>query len=728
MHPLIQKNTFILVAYISLLLSFSYGEKFYNSPLPDLPAAQRIISVRSNTELNSAINNAQAGDRIVLADGSYNGIKLTGLKGSAENPIVFVAENERQAWISGSTSGRNAYLSDCAHLEFRGLRFTGAQVWGLTMGPAYSTDSNSLGCNHIRIINCEIDHAGQLLLKVNGMSYNIEIIGNSLHHSGMSGSGKPYAEGIYLGDGGLMTDRSHDILVQGNHLYNIGNSNNWGEAIDIKIKTYNITVVDNLIENVIVNSQGAITALVNDLDYPAGMTDPNILIARNVIHNVRRRSGGYNGAGISAGSNGIRIYNNLIWDCDESSITATRNASNTTGAFTLYNNTLWDGVLINQSSIGSANSPVDPVLANNLIRGSGATGADRIASSSDFIGPLDGSAIAVTYTGSGFQLSSNSGAVGSGIALSNFNDDLTTALRPASGYSYGAFEALAVDSPPPATGSGEVIYAINCGGSAHLASDGVRYQADGFYLGGSTATRSSAIDATSDDPLYQSERYGPFQYSLPVENGSYLLTLMYSETYWTAPGQRIFDSFAEAHPVIAQLDILARVGMNRALNLQLPVEVRDGALDLSFIASADKPKLSALRLETLPTPTVSDETPEALLRAALKIESSSASERQSKLPRTQVVNLGGENFLELIYRRLIGGAGDAAGAGYLADGILYQVEWSTDLENWNHGSLPLEGTSSAIDNGDGTETHRVRNRLKLQNTPKLFMRLKLSRI
>jgi len=439
------------------------AKQYFSLDAITLPTAARVVHVSNNAELNAAISNAAPGDRIVLGNGYYNGLNLVGLKGTASAPIVFVAENPRQAVISGTVSGRNARLSDCADLEFYSIRFTGGGVWGVTIGPAYSTDTGTKGCRNIRVVDCEIDRAGQELLKINGNSSNIEIIGNSLHDSGMSGNYQPYAEGIYVGDGSLKSDRTHDVLIQGNHLYNIGNSSAWGEAIDLKVQIYNITIVDNLIENVIVNSQGAITVLINDDAYPSGQTDPNITISRNVIHNVRRQSSGWNGAGISAGSNGVTVTNNLIWDTAESSLTVTCNASNTTGDFLVYNNTFLDGMSINQYGIGGANRPVRDIRKNNLVMGSGASANDKNASSGDFVGPISGDASADGYVGSGLQPVAASSAVGSGEALAVVSDDITGVLRPATGYTMGAYEMQPSQDQSPAYHT--ITFSAGVGGS-----------------------------------------------------------------------------------------------------------------------------------------------------------------------------------------------------------------------------------------------------------------------
>ena len=245
-----------------------------DEPEPPLPQARRILDVNSSEALEAAIQTAQAGDRIVLEDGEYDGLFLHGLFGTKEFPIVFAASNLRKAVIKGSRGARNLKLSDCGYLTFYGMRFTQGEVWGVTLGPAYSDDTETFGCRQIRFIDCEFDHAGQTLVKINGNSRGIEIRGCEFHHSGMEGAQKPYAEGLYLGDGSLLTDRSHDITIRNNHFHDIGNEDNWGEAIDIKRRVFDVRILGNLIEGVVVNSDGAISALMDSVDYPADESDP----------------------------------------------------------------------------------------------------------------------------------------------------------------------------------------------------------------------------------------------------------------------------------------------------------------------------------------------------------------------------------------------------------------------------------------------------------------------
>jgi Malectin domain len=65
--------------------------------------------------------------------------------------------------------------------------------------------------------------------------------------------------------------------------------------------------------------------------------------------------------------------------------------------------------------------------------------------------------------------------------------------------------------------------AVNGGGPQFTAGDSTVYEADRWSSGGSTYSTTAAIDGTTDDALYRTERYGNFTYNLPVANGTYLV-------------------------------------------------------------------------------------------------------------------------------------------------------------------------------------------------------------
>ncbi|HKK32917.1 MAG TPA: malectin domain-containing carbohydrate-binding protein [Desulfomicrobiaceae bacterium] len=151
-----------------------------------------------------------------------------------------------------------------------------------------------------------------------------------------------------------------------------------------------------------------------------------------------------------------------------------------------------------------------------------------------------------------------------------------------------------------------VAFAMNAGGGQYVDGSGVRYQEDAHFTGGNPkpATETSApISGTEDDPLYQSERWGTFGYDIPMDNGNYVVTLRFAEIYWTDPGQRIFDVLVEGEEAVTDLDLVAEAGAAAAYDVEIPVSVTDGTLDIDFTTDVNHAKLSAVlvtRDETAP--------------------------------------------------------------------------------------------------------------------------------
>ena len=146
----------------------------------------------------------------------------------------------------------------------------------------------------------------------------------------------------------------------------------------------------------------------------------------------------------------------------------------------------------------------------------------------------------------------------------------------------------AVAMPP------KVLYAINAGGSAYTATDGTKFTTDQLVSGGRTFTSSASISGTDDDPVFQSERYGNFSYELPVANGSYQVTLLLAEVYFSAPNKRVFDVSLEGQERLSNVDLFALVGKDAAYSVTETVEVTDGNLSIAFSADVNNAKLSGL--------------------------------------------------------------------------------------------------------------------------------------
>lgn len=134
---------------------------------------------------------------------------------------------------------------------------------------------------------------------------------------------------------------------------------------------------------------------------------------------------------------------------------------------------------------------------------------------------------------------------------------------------------------------GQLIYAINCGGEAHLDSYGIRYERDPLHgrIGiASDYGKRLLIGRVppNDYILYQTERYhtNTFGYDIPVNSdGDYVLILKFCEVYFNAPDQKVFDVVLNGdHTIVADLDIFEKVGRGVAHDEYVPFKISKGEL------------------------------------------------------------------------------------------------------------------------------------------------------
>lgn len=128
------------------------------------------------------------------------------------------------------------------------------------------------------------------------------------------------------------------------------------------------------------------------------------------------------------------------------------------------------------------------------------------------------------------------------------------------------------------------------------------------FVGGkySNSYQNKRIDiaGTTSDDVYRAELAGVTGWSAPVPSGTYAVTLKMREAWWTAPGQRVFDVYAEGRPALRGVDIFKAVGRQRAYDQTFDVAVSDGRLNLDFVASRDKALVSAIEVvRTVPSTT-----------------------------------------------------------------------------------------------------------------------------
>ncbi len=236
---------------------------------------------------------------------------------------------------------------------------------------------------------------------------------------------------------------------------------------------------------------------------------------------------------------------------------------------TLINNALVNGIEILSSSV----CPV-PTVPGALT--ASATSTTQISMSwSASSSPCS----AITYkifrsTTANFAPASNN-QIASGMTSTTFSDG---GLTPSTTYYYlveavGSGGSSAPSSQASATTQSVVIpqvVAIDAGGAA-VGS----FLADQDYVGGNTISHSNIINTTKvNNPaptaVYQTGRVGNFAYTIGgfKTTTNYLVRLHFCETYWTAPGLRVFNVTINGSPVLTNFDIFAAAGGQNIANIQ----------------------------------------------------------------------------------------------------------------------------------------------------------------
>ena len=140
------------------------------------------------------------------------------------------------------------------------------------------------------------------------------------------------------------------------------------------------------------------------------------------------------------------------------------------------------------------------------------------------------------------------------------------------------------------------MWAVNIGGEAYRALDGVDYEADSGQFGG-VVEKLQGIKGSQDPSLYETFRRGEIVVARSIANGTYDVTLHFAEPDDVPGGSRVFDALIEGEVAIDDLDVMAsRDGKIRsALTVTVPgVRIDDGELNIDFEASAMEPVLSAV--------------------------------------------------------------------------------------------------------------------------------------
>ncbi|WP_162053455.1 malectin domain-containing carbohydrate-binding protein [Pontibacter pamirensis] len=166
---------------------------------------------------------------------------------------------------------------------------------------------------------------------------------------------------------------------------------------------------------------------------------------------------------------------------------------------------------------------------------------------------------------------------------------------------------------------------INSGGFMYVDGQSRTWDADAYYSGGITSSKSFDVAGTTDDEIYLKYRYAssgaPFNYNLPVDGtGPYTVKLHFVEPFFGAPGgkttglagARVFHVDIEGQRVVSNYDIYSQDGAAKAIVKTFhDVSVTDGMLNILFTSVKDNAIISAIEVihetSTMLMSTVQDE-------------------------------------------------------------------------------------------------------------------------
>ena len=341
---------------------------------PD-PGYDRVVNVANSTQLQSALGNAQAGDRVVLANGNYTIGKMTGRNGTAAKPVTVVAANRGQAVITGG----QLEVESSSHVTFEGLKWTNSTTVKIT------------GSNNVRLTRNHFRLTEQSSLKW------VLIQGAASHHNRIDHNlfEEKHQQGNFITVDGSASQQSQHDRIDHNHFRNSGpRVDNGMEAVrvgwsGISQSSGFTTVESNLFENCDGDPEiVSVKSNDNTVRYNTFRTSQGTLSQRH--GNRGAFYGNFFLGGGKADTGGIRIYgqDHKVYNNYFEGLTGTGHDAalqidggdvDTSGALTAHWR-VYRATVVNNTFVGNVSNievganytlpPVDSVIADNVVTGS----------------------------------------------------------------------------------------------------------------------------------------------------------------------------------------------------------------------------------------------------------------------------------------------------------------------------------------------------------------------
>jgi hypothetical protein len=132
------------------------------------------------------------------------------------------------------------------------------------------------------------------------------------------------------------------------------------------------------------------------------------------------------------------------------------------------------------------------------------------------------------------------------------------------------------------------------------------WSADRYFIHGFAVPRSEPVSNTADPEMFQAERFGNFNYAIPVTEGRYTVTLKFAES-WFGPGKpgaggvgaRIFDVYCNGIALLRNFDVFRSAGgPQRAIEKSFHgvVPNAQGKIELSFVPVVNYACINAIEV------------------------------------------------------------------------------------------------------------------------------------
>jgi hypothetical protein len=135
--------------------------------------------------------------------------------------------------------------------------------------------------------------------------------------------------------------------------------------------------------------------------------------------------------------------------------------------------------------------------------------------------------------------------------------------------------------------------------------EGQRWRADDYYLNGLPSTERQAVTGTEDPELFGAERFGHFNYAIPVDTrGRYTVILHFAEFFFGSQsqsggvGSRVFHVFCNGKTLLENFDVYKEGGSRRVVtkifsNIKPTAQ---GKINLTFEPVVNNATVSAIEV------------------------------------------------------------------------------------------------------------------------------------